>query len=120
MKQIIIADDDPGVRDVFGLILTQAGYFVTLYSSGEVLLNNQFTPPNLFIIDKQLSGVDGLEVCKFLKQNQGTKDIPVLMTSASPNAARIAGEAGADGFLEKPFKMQALIKLIQDILRESN
>jgi len=108
MKQIIIADDDPGVRDVFGLILTQAGYFVTLYSSGEVLLNNQFTPPNLFIIDKQLSGVDGLEVCKFLKQNQGTKDIPVLMTSASPNAARM------------PFKMQALIKLIQDILRESN
>ena len=116
MKQIIIADDDPGIRDVFGLILTRAGYYVTLFSNGEVILNHEFTPPNLFIIDKQLSGVDGLEVCKFLKQNQSTKNIPVLMTSASPNAARVAANAGADAFIEKPFKIQTLIKLIEQFI----
>ena len=59
MKQIIVADDDPSMRDIFQLILKRAGYTVTLFSDGEILLGNDFQLPDLFILDKQLSGIDG-------------------------------------------------------------
>jgi CheY-like chemotaxis protein len=113
MKQIIIADDDPGIRDIFELILKRAGYEVTTYSNGEALLNNEFEPPDLFIVDKQLSGVDGLKVCEYLKSSESTRNIPVILISASPYVAKLANEAGADGFIEKPFKTKTLIELME-------
>src|SRR5215469_15844482 len=103
MKQIIIADDDPGIRDIFQLILKRAGYGVTVYANGEVLMDNDFELPDLFILDKQLSGVNGLEVCRFLKNQESTKNIPVIMISASPYIKGNVDEAGADDFIEKPF-----------------
>ncbi len=119
MKNIIIADDDAGIRDVFKLILERAGYSVTMYSGGETLLTNDFTLPDLFVIDKQLSGVDGLVVCESLKHNQLTKNIPVIMVSASSYVARLAKEVGADEFVEKPFKIQTFIKLIEKYLNNT-
>ena len=119
MRQIIIADDDPGIRDIFQLILKRAGYGVTIYSNGEVLLNNEFELPDLFLLDKQLSGIDGLEVCRYLKNNEATKNIPVILMSASPYAGKVAGEAGADDFIEKPFKTKALIELMEKYLNKN-
>src|SRR5262245_8039248 len=113
MKQIIIADDDPGIRDIFQLILKRAGYDVTVYPNGEALMKNAFNPPDLFILDKQLSGVDGLEVCRFLKSQDSTKNIPVIMISASPYAKKNADESGADEFIEKPFRTKTLIELME-------
>jgi DNA-binding response OmpR family regulator len=119
MKQIIIADDDPGIRDIFQLILKRAGYNVTIYSNGEVLMENDFETPDLFILDKQLSGVSGLEVCRFLKNQESTKDIPVIMISASPYVKKNVDESGADDFIEKPFKSKELISLMEKHLNRS-
>jgi DNA-binding response OmpR family regulator len=119
MKRIIIADDDPGIRDVFPLILKRAGYSVTVYSNGEVLMGNHFELPDLFILDRQLSGVDGLEVCRFLKNQESTKNIPVIMISASPYAKGNVDEAGADDFIEKPFKTKELINVMEKHLNKN-
>ena len=116
MKQIIIADDDPGIRDIFEIILKRAGYMVTVYSSGEILMANNFKVPDMFILDKQLSGVDGLEVCRFLKGQESTKNIPVIIISASPYVAGSAVKAGADEFVEKPFRTKALLELLSKYL----
>ncbi|MEP6683842.1 MAG: response regulator [Parafilimonas sp.] len=113
MKQIIIVDDDAGIRDIFRLILQRAGYNVILYANGDVLMGNQFELPDLFIIDRQLSGIDGLEICRFLKAQFSTKNIPVIIISASPFIAASAAEAGADAFVEKPFKTKALVELMK-------
>ena len=113
MKHIIIADDDPGIRDIFQIILKRAGYDVTVYSNGEALMEDTIEIPDLFILDKQLSGIDGFEVCSFLKHNESTKNVPVIMVSASPYIKNTAIEAGADDFIEKPFKIQALLQLIE-------
>jgi CheY-like chemotaxis protein len=120
MKQIIIADDDPGIRDIFNIILKRAGYGVTVYSNGEVLLGRNYKLPDLFIVDKQLSGIDGLEVCHFLKTQESTKDIPVILISASPYVSRFAEDAGADDFIEKPFKTKALMDLIKKYLNKNH
>ena len=118
MHQIIIADDDGSMRDIFQLILKRAGYDVTSFSDGELLLENKFELPDLFILDKQLSGVDGLDVCRFLKGQESTKDIPVIIVSASPNLDDQAKQAGADDFLEKPFRMSFLLDLLKKYLPE--
>jgi CheY-like chemotaxis protein len=118
MKRIIFADDDPSLQEVFSLIFSRAGYEVTMYSNGEELLNNDFEPPDLFLLDKQLSGINGMEICQFLKSQPVTKDIPVIIVSASPDLDKQSILAGADDYIEKPFQLQNLLNLMTKYLAE--
>jgi DNA-binding response OmpR family regulator len=111
-KKILITDDDSGVQDIFKLIFERAGYEVAVYGEAVSIFQNKFTTPDLFLLDKQLSGQDGLEVCQFLKSQSGTKDIPVIIVSATPGISKMAKDAGADDFLEKPFQMKELLKMV--------
>ena len=117
MKKIICADDDPGLQDVLPLICSRAGYEVTMFSNGEQIMENKFDLPDIFLLDKQLSGADGIEICRFLKAQDSTRHIPVIIVSASPNLDKQASAAGADGFLEKPFKMKLLLELLKKHIR---
>ena len=111
-EHIIIADDDPGIQDLFQIIFERAGYNVTIHTNGENLMDNAFEVPDAFILDKQLSGIDGVDICRFLKSQERTKHVPVIMLSANPNIRNIAMEAGADDCMEKPFKIQDLLALV--------
>ncbi len=111
-KKILITDDDSGVQDIFKLIFERAGYEVAVYGEAVSIFQNKFTTPDLFLLDKQLSGQDGLEVCQFLKSQPVTKDIPVIIVSATPGISKMAMDAGADDFLEKPFQMNDLLKVV--------
>lgn len=113
MKKIICADDDPGLQDVFPLLFRRAGYEVTMYSNGESLMENEFEIPDLFLLDKQLSGMDGMDICRFLKGQETTRHIPVIIVSASPNLDKEAKAAGADDFVEKPFQIRSLINVLK-------
>ena len=84
-----------------------------MISNGEQLLENEFERPDLFLLDKQLSGVDGMEICRFLKAQDWTRDIPVIIVSASPNLDQQAKAAGADDFVEKPFQMKVMLDLLK-------
>jgi DNA-binding response OmpR family regulator len=111
MKKIIFTDDDPTIRDIIELILGDS-YELKMYSSGEPLMTNGFDLPDLFLLDRQLSGVDGLDVCRFLKSQEETKHIPVIIISATSNVVRHALQAGADDVIEKPFLIAELRKMI--------
>lgn len=113
MKRIIVVDDDPAILDSIDLILTRAGYIVTAYTNAYPLLNGQYELPDIFILDKQLPGLNGLDVCRFLKAQQSTGEIPVVMISASLNINLTAKEAGANNFLEKPFRMTELLTMVR-------
>jgi CheY-like chemotaxis protein len=67
---------------------------------------------NLFILDKRLPDIDGIEVCKHLRAQSATRDIPILMISASRNFGQQASKAGANDHLEKPFQMRELLDLV--------
>lgn len=112
MKKIILAEDDPGIQDSIQMILETEGYQVTVFPNGEDLLNKRFETPDLFILDRQLSGVDGLDICRFLKNDADSKEIPVIILSASPQIGPMAKKAGAQDFLEKPFRIDHLRKLV--------
>lgn len=111
-KRILITDDDEGVQDIFKLIFERAGYEVTVYGEAISILENNYTYPDLFVLDRQLSGQDGLKVCRFLKSQTVTKNIPVIIVSATPGIGKLAREAGADDFIEKPFQMKDLLNVV--------
>jgi DNA-binding response OmpR family regulator len=112
-RKILIADDDPGIRDIFNIILVKAGYDIEIKDDANEIFKNKFKIPDLFIVDRLLSGVDGLDVCRYLKSNEQTKNIPVVMVSASPDIGILAVKAGADDFVEKPFDLKSLLNVIE-------
>lgn len=116
MKKIIFADDDPTIQDVINLIF-EGQYDVFIYSRGDALLANDFVVPDLFLLDRQLAGVDGLEICRFLKGQDRTRNIPVIMISATPHITKLAKEAGADATVEKPFPIQELRQTIALLIK---
>lgn len=112
-KKILITDDDEGVQDIFKLIFEKAGYEVAVYGEALSILENNYKSPDLFLLDRQLSGYDGLKLCTFLKDQPTTKNIPVIIVSATPDLGNLANEAGADDFIEKPFQMKVLLEKVE-------
>ncbi len=112
-KNILITDDDEGVQDIFKLIFERAGYEVQVYGEAISILENKYICPDLFIIDRQLRGQDGLTVCKFLKSQDLTRHIPVIIVSATSGIEKLAEEAGASDFIEKPFQIQDLLAIVE-------
>ena len=111
-KKILITDDDPGIRDVFRIILEKAGYEVQLYTSGLAIMEDRFEHPDIFLLDRQLPGIDGLQICRYLKSKETTRSIPVIIVSASAHLSSVIKDTGADDYLEKPFNIQELLAKI--------
>jgi CheY-like chemotaxis protein len=115
-KKILVTDDDPSLQDIFRIILEKAGYEVTVLSNGSEILQNHYETPDLFLLDKQLPGIDGLDICKHLKSQKNTKDIPVIMISATVGIGSKAIKAGADAFIEKPFEKRHLLEVVEEYI----
>ncbi len=112
-KKIMIADDDPGIVDAIEMLLEFEGYYVTSTVDGATVLDMKDELPDLLLLDIWMSGEDGRDICKKLKQVESTKNIPVIMISASRDIKESAMAAGADDFLAKPFEMSDLLDKIR-------
>ncbi len=113
-KKILIVDDDEGILQGFQAILESEGYEVTTLPDAECihsLPKNRY--PDLILLDVLLSGEDGRKHCKQLKTQEETNHIPVIMMSAAPNMEKSVKEAGADGYLKKPFEMDEVLEIIK-------
>src|SRR5450432_3888413 len=113
LKKIMIADDDPGIVDSMTFMLEFAGYRVSSTLDGASLLQMEDELPDLLLLDIWMSGTDGRDVCKLLRQKPLTSKLPIVMISASKDIERSALDAGADDFLAKPFEMDELLKKIE-------
>jgi len=112
MKTIIIVEDDIAILEPMAIVLEMAGYSVIALSDGARVVNNDFSPPDLFLIDNQLGGLQGSDICRYLKNQEITKHIPVVLVSANPAIKKIATEVNAEGYLEKPFTMDELRNIV--------
>lgn len=110
---ILVLDDDPDICSMLKMVLDYHGYGAVdadgEEKATEILANNHV---DLIIMDMLLSGADGTDICRRLKQDEQRSSIPILMFSAHPNAEKICLEAGADDFISKPFEMNELIDKI--------
>ena len=115
---IFVIEDDEGIQDVLKIVLNRAGYETNIYSDGRAILKKGSSLPDLFLIDKQLAGADGLTICRQLKDDKKTRSIPVIMMSAYPNIKEFSILAGANDFIEKPFKIESLLSTIRKHIPE--
>lgn len=116
-KKIMIAEDDPALLDVLLLVFKRAGYEATGYLNGSALLKEALEQPDIFLIDKQLSGIDGLDICRYLKKSVGYSQVPVIVFSASPGIEPLVKQAGGDAFIEKPFSNNDLLDLVAKLVK---
>jgi DNA-binding response OmpR family regulator len=112
-KKILVAEDDGDILLILQIILKNAGYDVQTIADGSDIINNKIDRPDLFILDKDLPGVDGLSLCKFLKLNKETAHIPIIMITCFHYLKNKATEVGADDFIEKPFEVQHLLETVE-------
>ncbi len=108
-KKIFVVDDDDAITDALQMMLESAGYAVTASTDAEFLYAMKKDFPDLILLDIWLQGKDGRDVSLFLKRQDITKDIPIVVMSANRNMETISKEAQADDYLSKPFEMQELL-----------
>jgi CheY-like chemotaxis protein len=111
-KRIYIAEDDPDLLLTMNAMLEDAGYEVSTLECGLPLMEDNVSTADLYILDKRIPDVDGLEICKHLRANDTTRGIPVILISASRNFGNKAFEAGVNDILEKPFHMKDLLRMV--------
>lgn len=121
LKKILIIEDDAYVHELLSFLLTQnSNYIVTVASEGRQaleLLDEE--RPNLIFLDYMLPGIDGIEICRRIKSNEKTKDIPVIMMSASIRLKEQArGQVQADHYILKPFNVTEVMTIVENIFKE--
>lgn len=120
---ILVIEDDLGILDATQALLEFEGYSVTA-SPNPSLVHDVITGsaelPDVIILDVLLSGNDGRSICQDLKSHPRTRHIPVLMVSAHLGVQDSVFQAGADGFLPKPYDIEDLLALIKAHIEPSS
>jgi len=119
-QKILVAEDEDDVLNLIAMNLKGAGYTVLKAEDGESALEQARSAiPALVLLDLMLPGLSGLDVCKRLKNEPATKQIPVIMlTAKAEEVDRIVGlELGADDYITKPFSPRELVLRVKSVLR---
>src|SRR6266478_6701111 len=122
-KTILIVEDERDVVDLLTLNLRKAGFTISSTTDGAAGLHKaRREKPSLIILDLMLPKMPGLEICKILKSDPGTRQIPIMMlTAKAEEIDRIVGlEFGADDYVTKPFSPREVILRIGAIMRRAD
>ena len=118
-KKILLADDQEGVRELVGATLGDDEFELLFASDGqEALTIARSAVPDLILLDVMMPVLDGLQVCRHLKEDPALQHIKVIMLTAKGSEADLASgsSAGADGYFVKPFSPLALLTRVHEIL----
>ncbi|MFH1753947.1 MAG: response regulator [Candidatus Omnitrophota bacterium] len=119
-KKILLVDDEPALLDMVKMRLEANDYEIITANDGEAGLElARKEKPDLIILDLMLPKMDGYKVCALLKRDTRYSSIPILMFTAKAQQEdmKMGEEAGANGYITKPFEPQALLGKIQEFLK---
>ena len=119
-KLILVIDDEKDILKLLQYNLEREGHQVVCAKTGEEGLEAvRAKRPDLVVLDIMMPGIDGLEVCKILRANKDSKNIPILMlTAKSSEIDQIIGlELGASDYISKPFSVKVLLARVKNIFR---
>src|SRR2546427_5972746 len=120
MERILIVDDDSDIQRLVSYNLSQAGFQVSAAVTGVAALHAvEERLPDLIILDIMLPDLDGLEVCRLVRERERSRRIPIIMlTARTEEIDRVVGfEVGADDYVMKPFSTRELVLRVKSILR---
>jgi len=118
-QHILVVEDEESLLKLVSILFASRGYHVTGVADGrsalEMIAGNR---PDLVVLDLMLPEVDGVEVCRHIRRNAETRDLPVLMLTARKSSHDVnAGlNAGADAYITKPFKTAEVMDTIEKLL----
>ncbi len=119
-ENVLVVDDERDILELVKYNLDKEGYRVTTVETGEDALSaTRAKMPDLIVLDLMLPGVDGLEVCRRLKNDPTTRAIPIIMLTAKGGEADVVAglELGASDYITKPFSPRVLTARIKAVLR---
>jgi CheY-like chemotaxis protein len=114
-KKVFVFDDNADILDLCTIILEDAGYDIKTSSTSNNIIDQVMAyTPDIIFMDNWLPDVGGIDATRALKKHGTLKNIPVIYFSANNDVESLAQQAGADGYLSKPFDIQEL----EDIIRK--
>jgi two-component system phosphate regulon response regulator PhoB len=119
-ESILVVEDEDDIRELLRYNLAREGYRVIGAESGEEALKAvRSSLPDLVLLDLMLPGVNGLEVCRSLRQDPHTRNLPIVMLTAKGEEADVVAglELGADDYVTKPFSLRVLLARLRAVLR---
>ncbi|MER7281644.1 response regulator transcription factor [Dactylosporangium sp. NPDC000244] len=122
MSTVLVAEDDLAIRDLLTFLLDTSGHHVLACADGGSALDTaRREHPDLAILDVSMPGINGIEVCRALRERADTELMPVLMLTSHGQWLDVSTgfDAGADDYLVKPFEPSELMSRIETLLEQS-
>ena len=119
--RVLIVDDEPNIVISIEFLLRQAGYEVLVAHDGETAIAlMEDAPPDLVILDIMLPGMDGFEVCRWIREHEAWKDVKIIMLTAKGRDSEISkGFAlGANAYITKPFSTRHFMDEVRRLLAD--
>ncbi|MBM3399046.1 MAG: response regulator transcription factor [Bacteroidetes bacterium] len=123
MPKILVVDDELDILEIIRHALNKEGFEVHIAANGfQAVEQTRKIKPDLILMDVMMPVMDGMEACRQLKEDNDTKNIPIVfLTARSEEFAELAGfEAGADDYISKPIRPRVLMSRLKAILRRRN
>lgn len=117
--QVLVADDDPDIRELIVFKLRQAGHEVEAVADGRAAFEAAARrPPDLAVLDVAMPNMTGIAVCQALREGEATARVPVLLLTARAHESDVERgmAAGADDYLVKPFSLRELVARVNALL----
>lgn len=112
-KSVFIVDDDVAILEVLQIVLEEEGYTVITDTGSKMLAITSSIQPDVILLDIWMRGIDGRDLSRAVKSKTELSSIPIILMSAHSHAGSVVEEAMADDFIEKPFDIETMLKVVQ-------
>jgi DNA-binding response OmpR family regulator len=120
-KRVLIFDDDEAILEVCAIVLETNGFeTVTQNNCEDILHKIDQCAPNVVLMDNKIPPLGGVRASRVIRDSPAHTGLPIVFFSANQDVARLAAEAGADEYIEKPFDLDALIAVLRRAIRSED
>jgi DNA-binding response OmpR family regulator len=120
-RRVLIFDDDEAILEVCAIVLETNGFeTVTQNNCEEILTKVDQCAPDVILLDNKIPPLGGVRAARVIRSSPGHSRLPIVFFSANQDVARLAAEAGADHYIEKPFDLDALVAVLRRAIRSED
>ena len=120
-KRVLIFDDDEAILEVCAIVLETNGFeTVTQNSCEDILKKVEACAPDVILMDNKIPPLGGVRAVRVIRDSPAHSGLPIVFFSANQDVARLAAEAGADQYIEKPFDLDALVMVLRLAIRSED